>query len=312
MKPARKKVSSTVKAVAGWRLWLFRLLVTVGVPAVFFVILELGLWLAGFGYPTNFLLPSSNDGQKTFVENNQFGWRFFGRQMAREPYPFSISRARPANTIRIFVFGESAAYGDPQPRFGLSRMIQAMLGLRYPGTRFEVVNTGMTGINSHTILPIARDCAAANGDIWVLYMGNNEVVGPFGAGTVFGPQAPPLPLVRASLALKATRTGQLFDSLVQGLRKPPPEKSEWGGMLMFLDHQISADDLSKSCRPGPQATTIRCRPCRRGLRSARLRPCFRFCLCLAPARSSVVERFWPVARICRDWRGPTNRHPSYR
>jgi tetratricopeptide (TPR) repeat protein len=242
MKPARKKVSSTVKAVAGWKRWLFRLLIAVGVPAVFFLILELGLRLAGFGYPVNFLLPSSSESRKTFVENNQFGWRFFGRQMAREPYPFSIYQAKPANTIRIFVFGESAAYGDPQPRFGLSRMIQAMLRLRYPGTRFEVVNTGMTGINSHTILPIARDCAAANGDILVLYMGNNEVVGPFGAGTVFGPQAPPLPLVRASLSLKATRTGQLFDSLVQGLRKPPPEKSEWGGMLMFLDHQISADD----------------------------------------------------------------------
>src|SRR6267154_1981973 len=111
MKPARKKVSSTAKAVAGWRLWLFRLLVTVGVPAVFFVILELGLRLAGFGYPTHFLLPSSLDGQKTFVENNQFGWRFFGRQMAREPYPFSISQAKPAGTVRIFVFGESAAYG---------------------------------------------------------------------------------------------------------------------------------------------------------------------------------------------------------
>ncbi len=158
------------------------------------------------------------------------------------PTPFSIARAKPANTIRIFVFGESAAYGDPQPRFGLPRMLQAMLGLRHPGTRFEVVNTGMTGINSHTILPIARDCAAADGDIWVLYMGNNEVVGPFGAGTVFGPQAPPLPLVRASLALKAARLGQLLDSLVQGFQKPSPGKSEWGGMLMFLGHQISADD----------------------------------------------------------------------
>src|SRR5258706_2867446 len=73
-------------------------------------------------------------------------------------------------------------------------------------------------------------------------MENKRVGGPCGAGPVSGPQAPPLPLVRASLGLKATRTGQLFDSLVQGVRKPPPEKSEWGGMLMFLDHQISADD----------------------------------------------------------------------
>ena len=72
-------------------------------------------------------------------------------------------------------------------------MLESLLSLRHPGTRFEVVNAAMTAINSHVILPIARDCARADGDIWVLYMGNNEVVGPFGAGTVFGPATPPLP-----------------------------------------------------------------------------------------------------------------------
>ncbi len=121
-------------------------------------------------------------------------------------------------------------------------MLEAMLSLRHPGMRFEVINAAMTGINSHTILPIARDCAKAHGDIWVIYMGNNEVVGPFGAGTVFGPQTPPLPLIRASLALKATRTGELLDSLRERLRKAPSDKSEWGGMMMFLGQQVRADD----------------------------------------------------------------------
>ena len=36
----------------------------------------------------------------------------------------------------------------------------------------------------------------------MVYAGNNEVVGPFGAGTVFGTQVPPLPLIRASLAVR--------------------------------------------------------------------------------------------------------------
>jgi tetratricopeptide (TPR) repeat protein len=200
------------------------------------------LRLAGFGYPTTFLLPSLHDGQKTFIQNNQFGWRFFGAEMARTPFPIFIPQIKPPDMVRIFVFGESAAFGDPQPRFGLPRMLQAMLELRYPGTRFEVVNAAMTGINSSVILPIARDCAGAGGDIWVIYMGNNEVVGPFGAGTVFGLQAPPLPLIRANLALKATRTGQLIDTLRQKIQKPPPDKSEWGGMEMFLHQQVRADD----------------------------------------------------------------------
>src|ERR1035437_6783486 len=121
-------------------------------------------------------------------------------------------------------------------------MLQAMLEVRHPDVKLEVVNAAMTGIDSDVIVPIARDCARARADIWVIYMGNNEVVGPFGAGTVFGPQAPPWPLVRASLALKTTRTGQLLDSLRETLQQPPPGKSEWGGMTMFLNQQVPATD----------------------------------------------------------------------
>jgi tetratricopeptide (TPR) repeat protein len=217
-------------------------LALLGAPLLLLALLELVLRLAGFGYPTSFLLPSQNHGQRTFVQNNQFSWRFFGPRLERLPCPLSISRDKPPGTIRIFVFGESAAYGDPQPRYGLSRMLQSILELRHLGTKFEVINTGMTGINSHTIVPIARDCARAGGDVWVIYMGNNEVVGPFGAGTVFGPQAPPLPAIRASLALKATRLGQALDALVDAWRPPPPAKSEWGGMTMFLDQRVQATD----------------------------------------------------------------------
>lgn len=82
-----------------------------GVPLFFFVLLELGLRVAGFGYPTAFLLKSSNHGEPTFVQNDQFGWRFFGPRAARQPFATSIPREKPSATVRIFVFGESAAYG---------------------------------------------------------------------------------------------------------------------------------------------------------------------------------------------------------
>ena len=64
-----------------------------------------------------------HDGQKSFIQNNQFGWRFFGAEMARTPFPIFIPQIKPPGTVRIFVFGESAAFGDPQPRFGLPHML---------------------------------------------------------------------------------------------------------------------------------------------------------------------------------------------
>jgi tetratricopeptide (TPR) repeat protein len=233
---------ATAGRVTGWKLWCFRLAVTVGAPLAFFAFLELSLRLIGYGYPTAFLLPASQDGQKVFVQNNQFGWRFFGPQMSRLPEPLALTQAKAPDTVRVLVFGESAAAGEPQPEFGLPRMLNAMLSLRHPGVRFEVVNAAMTAINSHTVRAIARDCARADGDIWVLYMGNNEVIGPFGAGTVFGSRTLPLPVIRTALAAKSTRTGQLSESLLRWARKSRPEMDEWGGMAMFLAQQVRADD----------------------------------------------------------------------
>ena len=79
--------------------------------------------------------------------------------------------------------------GDPEPAFGFGRILQVLLQAKYPARHFEVVNVAITAINSHVIRQIARDCAPRQGDLWIIYMGNNEVVGPFGAGTVFGAQA---------------------------------------------------------------------------------------------------------------------------
>jgi len=228
--------------LTGLKLWCARLALAVFIPVLLFLFLELALRVAGYGNPTSFLLPAEHAGRKVFIQNNRFGWRFFGPDQAQQPASFEIGRAKPAGTVRIFVFGESAAFGDPQPEFGMPRLLQTMLSHRYPGTHFEVVNAAMTGINSHTILPIARDCARASGDVWVLYMGNNEVVGPFGAGTIFGPQTPGLPLVRASLSLQTTRTGQLLDRLIRQLHRTPAAKREWGGMMMFLENRVRSDD----------------------------------------------------------------------
>ena len=231
------------RQLTGWKLWRLRLLSALVIPSICLVLVELILRLAGIGYPTGFLLRSTNHGQKTLVQNNQFGWRFFGRRKSRTPCPISILAEKPANTIRIFVFGESAAFGDPQPAFGLPRMLEAMLSLRYPEKKFEVVNAAMTAINSHVILPIARDCAHADGDIWVIYMGNNEFVGPFGASTVFGAQAPRLPLVRATVALKSTYLGQSIDGAREGWQDASAgDKSEWGGMAMFSNYRVPAGD----------------------------------------------------------------------
>jgi len=198
---------------------------------------ELVLRLVGYGYPTSFFLERRHEQRAVLVENPKFGWRFFPPAIARTPQPLCLAAAKPPHTIRVFVFGESAAMGDPEASYGFPRQLERILRAWDTNHAFEVVNTAMTAINSHVIREIARDCAPRQGDFWVLYVGNNEVVGPFGAGTAFGVQAPGLMAVRANELLKSTRVGQWLATLLTR----SVGGTEWQGMETFLKYQVRSD-----------------------------------------------------------------------
>jgi tetratricopeptide (TPR) repeat protein len=233
---------NTKSRLSSARLWLFRFLVVIVVPLVIVGGLELGLRLAGYGYPVSFFLPARINGQDYYIPNDSFAFRFFPPALARTPVLQRMAARKPAGAYRIFLFGESAAQGDPDPSFGAGRYLQTLLRERFPGADIEVVCVAMTAINSHVILPIARECARCDGDMWIIYMGNNEMVGPFGAETVFGPRAPGVNLVRTDLAIKATRTGQLLDSLMQRWGAARSAPKTWTGLNMFKEHQLAYDD----------------------------------------------------------------------
>jgi tetratricopeptide (TPR) repeat protein len=216
------------------RLWAGRLALLVALPLLVVGGLETGLRLFGCGYETGFLIRRDD----RWVSNDRFGWRFFPKSLATSPCAFQVPAAKPAGVYRIVILGESAAEGTPNASFNFGRFLEAMLRLQFPERRFEVVNAAMTAINSHAIRLIAQDCRRLQPDLVVLYMGNNEVVGPFGPGTVFGGCSPHRSLIRAGLWLRSLQVGQLAESLA-GRGTPP---AAWQGMGMFLDRQVPVDD----------------------------------------------------------------------
>jgi tetratricopeptide (TPR) repeat protein len=224
------------------RRWFFRLMAAVFIPALFLGLLELALRLGGYGESSHFFLRSRVNGRDVYVENRRFCDRFFPPALVRHPQPCIIDARKASGVKRIFVFGESAAMGDPEPSFGMARVMESLLRERYPGVKFEVANVSITAINSHVLLPMARDIARLEGDLWILYMGNNEVVGPFGAGTVFSRKTPPLAFIRLNAALKATRTGQLAAAVARGFARDSSVPKVWGGMEMFLNQRVRRDD----------------------------------------------------------------------
>jgi tetratricopeptide (TPR) repeat protein len=225
--------------------WLFRVAALLVIPLLTLATLEAALRLAGYGYPTGLFEKVRWEGRDYLLNNEKFSLRFFPPELSRWPNPLMMEPVKPAGTCRIFIFGESAAQGDPEPAFGAGRYLEVLLRERYPGVNFEVVNVAITAINSHVIVPIARECARYQGDLWIIYMGNNEMIGPFGAATVFGAKALPWPVVRLGLALQTTRVGQLLMDIGRKLHGNAAGPGVWGGLQMFLGNQLAPNDPRK-------------------------------------------------------------------
>jgi len=219
------------KASAGWRVWFGRIAAAFVVPLVILVIVELGLRFFDVGFPTDLTQPCTVHGRPAACYNLFFPAPFFPPGMIKTPQAYAIPTEKPKGTFRIFVLGESAAMGDPDPAYGFSRYLEVMLRQRFPEMNFEVVNTGSVAINSHVLLPIAKGLAKQRTDVFIIYSGNNEVVGPYGPGTALTSSAMSLPVIRASILLRSTRIGQLLTRL-------GTQKQGWRGMEMFLDKQV--------------------------------------------------------------------------
>jgi len=217
---------------------LYAAIVSVAVLAVLLGGLELGLRIAGYGHSPHFFRAARTPGGEAIWRENRWALApYFPGALIRRPQPIRLPATKAAGTCRIFILGSSAAMGDPEPSFSLARTLEVMLRANYPDHRFEVVNAGVTAINSHVVREIAADCARLAPDVFIVYEGNNEVIGPFGPAGTLAPFLGSETAIRAAIWLKRTRTGQLITNL--GKRDLP---ANWGGMEMFLRQQIAFDD----------------------------------------------------------------------
>lgn len=223
-------------SVRHWRRWIAIPATAILAPVLLLVLVEAVLRLCGVGTSAAATRPCTDDGRPAYCDNQAFAAPFFPPGTYREPRPYVIPARKAPGTYRIFVMGESVAWGDPDPTYGFARYLEVMLRQRYPQTKFEVINTSITAINSHALLPMTRDLAQYQPDLFLIYTGSTEVVGPFGPRTVLTPWDLSLPAIRARIFFNSTRLGQLIAKISSG-----SQNNQWRGMEMFLNRQVQAD-----------------------------------------------------------------------
>lgn len=209
-------------------------------PLLFFVLLESGLRLGGFGVTSDFFVPDEQPG--VYRTNPHFTELFFPASFGLKPVNFRLSREKPTGAQRIFVIGESAAMGVPEPAFSITPQLQAQLRAADHGRQIDVYNLGVTAINSHAILRIVQEAVSFHPDLLVIYMGNNEVVGPYGPGSLATGRIPSRYLIRFGLWVRSTRTGQCVQRALAALRPAGTRFKDWRGMEMFARNAVDASD----------------------------------------------------------------------
>ena len=149
--------------------------------------LEASLQLLKVGPANSLFLRTGSDGEIRYVANREAAHRFFQSRYRRDfGGGATFTEPKPANTVRIFILGASTVVGFPNPsQTAFPRFLEQMLADLYASQRFEVINCGLTAINSFCVLDFVEEVVDYAPDLIVLYTGHNEFVGPYGVTTPF-------------------------------------------------------------------------------------------------------------------------------
>jgi tetratricopeptide (TPR) repeat protein len=181
---AKKKQQNPQPELSARKKTLFYL-ITISIPILFFVILEVGLRVADYkgnnalfidpGIPTaEYLMPNPNFASRYFFYTNTIP----------NPSIDAFLADKPENGFRVFAMGGSSAAGYPYGFNGTySRVVQDVLEDVMPDRTVEVINVGVSAINSYTLYDQVDEILEHDPDAILIYAGHNEFYGALGVGS---------------------------------------------------------------------------------------------------------------------------------
>ena len=156
------------------------------IPAGILLLAEGGLRLLNYGGDLRLFISAPPDISEYYRCNPELGQRYFYRQFTIPDPPKDLFlKKKPANGYRIFVLGGSTAAGFP---YGNNMMFSRILWRRlqdtFPEKNIEVVNLGMSAVNSYTLLDLMDELPEHDPDLILIYAGHNEFYGALGVASL--------------------------------------------------------------------------------------------------------------------------------
>ncbi len=195
------------------RAWAFRLMAAV-IPLAVLVIAEVVLRLFGVGSDARKPFAPVEGRPEYVALSPDFGRRYFqGFTPGIAFNPFLPEK--PDSTFRVFALGGSSTAGFPYSfYYGFPARLQDRLESFLPDMRIEVINLGMTAVNSYTLWHLKDYLLKYEPDAIAIYAGHNEYYGAFGAGSTMYSLGNRIWLKRLTLRLKSFAVYSLLEGLI--------------------------------------------------------------------------------------------------
>ena len=154
------------------------------IPLLFFILLEFTLRIFGLFNPQSLFFENKNI---DYIQvNSDIGQKYFDRNKVPIPnmYPQKFSAIKSKNTFRIFCLGGSTTAGFPyEMNVPFPQQLKFILEDNFPEKKIEIINLGLSAINSFTVLDWIPQILNHEPDLIIMYMGHNEYYGVYGVGS---------------------------------------------------------------------------------------------------------------------------------
>ena len=188
-------------------------------PLTFFVLLELGLRLFGLFQAEPFIVESQKNSVPVYQLNQWVARRYFDAKKVSVPgvAPDTFSKYKSANTFRIFCLGESTTAGFPfDCQVPFPKQLAHLLRNTYPDYQFEIINAGISAVNSFTVIDLLPEILEHDPDLILVYLGHNEFYGAYGSASTVNVGSNGR-LIRFYLKLQKLRIVQMLKRALTGL-----------------------------------------------------------------------------------------------
>lgn len=193
--------------------WYYIVLIII--PVITLAVLELGLRIFNYGTDHSTFVTISEQFDHLLFFNPKLPQKYFGSgSVIPSVIPDGFEKIKRKNCFRVFVLGGSSAAGFPYPtNASFSRQLKRKLEILYPFSFIEVINLGVSAVNSNTIRDIIDDVLEQQPDLILIYAGHNEYYGAYGAASnsLLSANTTFLPLY---FDLKSFRTFQLVENII--------------------------------------------------------------------------------------------------